>query len=105
MFEDLSNYDFRDITVILIDDMGELVFKINCQNDYEFMMVVNHTTNMLLHLKKNIIFAEIKFENFYMKIFSLGDYKLFFIKEKIFSFEDKKMIYEITEKIKNILEG
>lgn len=104
MFEDLNNYDFKNITVILIDDMGELIFKVNCLDDYEFMMLVNHTANMLLQLKKNIIFGEIKFENFYIKIFILGDYKLFYIKDKIFGYDDKKLIYDSMEKIKNIIE-
>lgn len=104
MFEGLNNYDFKDITVILIDDIGELIFKVNCSDNYEFMMLVNHTANMLSQLKKDILFGEIKFENFYINFFTLGDYKLFYVKDKIFSHNDKKLIYDSMEKIKNIIE-
>ncbi|MBZ4672878.1 MAG: hypothetical protein JG762_1108 [Deferribacteraceae bacterium] len=104
MFEGLNNYDFKNITVILIDDIGELIFKVNCSDNYEFMMLVNHTANMMQQLKKNILFGEIKFENFYINFFTICDYKLFYIKDKIFSYDDKKLIYDSMEKIKNIIE-
>jgi hypothetical protein len=104
MFEEIRQFQLNDIKLVLIDDIGEMVYSQNCGEIYDYLMITNHTVNMLKEFKKSFIYCEIKFENFYIRAFSIKEYMAFYLKDKVFTFGEKKLIEKINEKIKNIIE-